>query len=155
MIINVTKNCQKSQLTQKIVRLAIFRNIQKIAIFAVACKPKHKWRVVGSSLVCTQASSSPTCFQNSFGDPCGWFSSEWFSNMQNRTKLLDLCSCICLSLMCDLNITNPLAHSTGELLSAFQKTSAQFGKDFYTERNFVNISLKVKHLLNIKWINLL
>lgn len=75
--------------------------------------------------------------------------------MQNRTKLLDLCFCIFLSLLCDLNITNPLEHSTGELLSAFQKTSAQFGKDFYAERNFVNISFKVKQLLKIKSINLL
>ena len=121
MIINVTKNCQKSQLTRKIVRLAIFRNIKKIAIFAAACKPRHKWRVVGSS---------PTWSQNSFLVPCGWFSSKWFSNVRNRTKLLDLCSCIFLSLLYDLNITNPLVHSTGELLSAFQKTSAQFGKDF-------------------------
>ena len=29
MIINMTKNCEKSQLTRKIVRLAIFRNTRK------------------------------------------------------------------------------------------------------------------------------
>ena len=52
-------------------------------------------------------------------------------------KLLDLCSSIFLSLLCEFDTTNPLADSTGELLSAFQKTSAQFGKDFYTEQNFV------------------
>ena len=40
--INMTKNCQKCQVTQKIVRLAIFRNTRKIAIFAAACKPGHK-----------------------------------------------------------------------------------------------------------------
>ena len=46
MIINVIKNCQKSQLAQKIVRLAIFRNTRKIAIFAAACKPGHKWQIM-------------------------------------------------------------------------------------------------------------
>ena len=45
-------------------------------------------------------------------------------------KLLDLCSSIFLSLLCEFDTTNPLADSTGELLSVFQKTSAQFGKDF-------------------------
>ena len=42
MIINMTKNCEKSQLSRKIVRLAIFRNTRKIAIFAAAYKPGHK-----------------------------------------------------------------------------------------------------------------
>ena len=43
VIINMTKNCEKSQLGQKIVRLAIFRNTRKIAIFAATCEPGHKW----------------------------------------------------------------------------------------------------------------
>ena len=41
-LINMTKNCEKSRVTLKIVRLAIFRNTRKIAIFAAACKPGHK-----------------------------------------------------------------------------------------------------------------
>ena len=40
--INMTKNCQKSQLTRNILRLSFFRNTRKIAIFAAACKPGHK-----------------------------------------------------------------------------------------------------------------
>ena len=61
-IINMTKNCEKSQLTREIVTLAIFHNFRnsafkksptfrfvqffvntrKIVIFAAACKPGHK-----------------------------------------------------------------------------------------------------------------
>ena len=41
-LINMRKNCEKSQVTQKIVRLAIFCNTQKFASFAAACKPGHK-----------------------------------------------------------------------------------------------------------------
>ena len=41
-LIDMTKNCEKSQLTRKVVRLAIFRNTRKIAIFAAGCKPGHK-----------------------------------------------------------------------------------------------------------------
>jgi len=33
----------KQALTRKIVRLAIFRNTRKIAIFSATCEPGHKW----------------------------------------------------------------------------------------------------------------
>ena len=39
---NMTKNCEKSRATQKIVRLTIFCNTRKIAIFAIACISGHK-----------------------------------------------------------------------------------------------------------------
>ena len=45
-LINMTKNCEKSQLERKIVRLAIVPNTWKIAIFAAACKPGHKWQTM-------------------------------------------------------------------------------------------------------------
>ena len=43
VIINMIKNSKKSRATQKIVILTIFRNTRKIAIFAAAWKPGHKW----------------------------------------------------------------------------------------------------------------
>ena len=41
----MTKNSEKSRAPQKIVRPTIFRNRRKIAIFAAACKPGHKWMI--------------------------------------------------------------------------------------------------------------
>ena len=42
VVINMTKNSEKSRATQKIVRLTIFRNTRKATIFAAACKPGQK-----------------------------------------------------------------------------------------------------------------
>ena len=54
MIINLTKNCEKSQLARKIVRLAIFHNTRKIAIFAAAKKRTH-FVILGVANIASEA----------------------------------------------------------------------------------------------------